>query len=147
MYKVVNSLSLKLMSDCVKLNDLTVYNTRNSYTFYSWPVCQSYIVHNHSLTWDRRSGKLCQLIWKTFKYSHLSKKPLNSGSHMLIHVDFVEPTSTRLVSFNLWMQNQCLSSCFLFLSRDIYFLTFCAYVVRTLFIAVIFILLYFCYLG
>ena len=36
--KFVNGLSLKLVIDCFKLNNLTVYNTRNRSTFYSWPV-------------------------------------------------------------------------------------------------------------
>ena len=36
--KFVNGLSLKLVSDCFKLNNMTVYNTRNRSTFYSRPV-------------------------------------------------------------------------------------------------------------
>ena len=38
LYKFVNSLSPKLVSDCFKLNNMTVYNTRNRSTFYSRPV-------------------------------------------------------------------------------------------------------------
>ena len=38
LYKFVNGLSAKLVSDCFKLNSMTVYNTRNKSTFYSWPV-------------------------------------------------------------------------------------------------------------
>ena len=37
-YKSVNGLSPKLVSDCFKLNNMTVYNTRNRCTFYSRPV-------------------------------------------------------------------------------------------------------------
>ena len=37
-YKFVNGLSPKLVSDCFKLNNMTVYNTRNKSTFYSWSV-------------------------------------------------------------------------------------------------------------
>ena len=37
LYKFVNGLSLKLLSDYFKLNNMTVYNTRNRSTFYSWP--------------------------------------------------------------------------------------------------------------
>ena len=35
LYKFVNGLSPKLVSDCFKLNNKTVYNTRNKSTFYS----------------------------------------------------------------------------------------------------------------
>ena len=38
LYKFVNGLSLKLVSDCFKLNNMTVYNTRNGSTFYSRPI-------------------------------------------------------------------------------------------------------------
>ena len=58
------------------------------------------------MTWDRKFGNLCQAIWKTFQNSQHSKKPLNNGNHMLAHVGFVERTSIRLVSFNIWIQNQ-----------------------------------------
>ena len=37
--KFVNGFSPKLVSDCFKLNNMTVYNTRNRSTFYSRPVC------------------------------------------------------------------------------------------------------------
>ena len=35
LYKFVNGLSPKLVSDCFKLTNMTVYNTRNRSTFYS----------------------------------------------------------------------------------------------------------------
>ena len=38
LYKFVNGLSLKLLSDYFKLNNMTVYNTRNRSTFYSRSV-------------------------------------------------------------------------------------------------------------
>ena len=38
LYKFVNCLSPKLASDCLKLNNMTVYNTRNRCSFYSRPV-------------------------------------------------------------------------------------------------------------
>ena len=38
LYKFANSLSSKLLSDSLKLNNLTVYNVRNRSTFYSRPV-------------------------------------------------------------------------------------------------------------
>ena len=38
LYKFVNGLSPKLVGDCFKLNNVTVYNTRNRSTFYSRPV-------------------------------------------------------------------------------------------------------------
>ena len=37
-YKFVNGLSPKQVSDCFKLNNMTMYNTRNKSTFYSWSV-------------------------------------------------------------------------------------------------------------
>ena len=37
LYKVVNGLSPKLVSYCFKLNNMTVYNTKNRSTFYSRP--------------------------------------------------------------------------------------------------------------
>ena len=46
LYKFVNGLSPKLLSDCLKLNSMAVYDTRNRSTFYSRPVL-------HSLTWHR----------------------------------------------------------------------------------------------
>ena len=36
--KIVNGLCLKLFSDCFKLSNMTVYDTRNWYTFYSRQV-------------------------------------------------------------------------------------------------------------
>ena len=66
------------------------------------------------------------------------KKPLNTGSHTLVHIGFVEPTSIRLVSFNLWMQNH------LFLHGFIVLLIYDIHVIRTLFIVILFIFLYFC---
>ena len=39
LYKFVNGLSPKLVSDCFKLNNVTVYSTRNRSTFYYRPVC------------------------------------------------------------------------------------------------------------
>ena len=38
LYKFVNGLSPKLVSDCFKLNNMTVHNTRTRSTFYSRPV-------------------------------------------------------------------------------------------------------------
>ena len=64
------------------------------------------MAQNHSPTWDRKFGNLYQVIWKTFHPSQPSKKLLNNGSHMLVHVSFVEPTPVRSVSFNLWIQNR-----------------------------------------
>ena len=32
-------LTPELITDRFKLSNMTVYNTRNRYTFYSWPVC------------------------------------------------------------------------------------------------------------
>ena len=62
------------------------------------------MAQNLSPTWDRKSGDLHQVIWKSFHHSQPSKKPLNNGGHMLVHMGFVEPTSITLVSFNLWIQ-------------------------------------------
>ena len=45
LHELVNGLSPKLVSDCFKLNNITVYNIRNRPTFYSRPV--------RSLTWHR----------------------------------------------------------------------------------------------
>ena len=83
------------------------------------------MAQNDSPTWDRKFGNLCQVIWKTFHHSQPSKKPSNSGSHMLVHVCFVETTSIRLVSFNLWIQNQVFLHGFLVLS--IYGICVCMY--------------------
>ena len=77
------------------------------------------MAQNHSPTWDWKFGNLCQMIWKTFQDSMPSKKPLKNGSDMLAHVSFVEPTSIRLVLFNLWMQNQLFLHGF-YLSSSIY---------------------------
>ena len=74
------------------------------------------MAQNHSPTWKRKFGNWCQVIWKTFHYLQPSKKPLKNGSHILVHVGFVEPTSIRLVSFNLWLQNQRFLHGFLVLS-------------------------------
>ena len=38
LYKFFNGLSPKLVSDCFKLNNMTMYNTRNRSPFYSLPV-------------------------------------------------------------------------------------------------------------
>ena len=38
LYKFVNGLSPRLVSDCFKLNNMAVYNTRNRSTFYSRPL-------------------------------------------------------------------------------------------------------------
>ena len=38
LYKFFNGLSTKLVSDCFKLNNMTMYNTRNRSPFYSLPV-------------------------------------------------------------------------------------------------------------
>ena len=62
LYKFVNSLTLKLVSDCFKLNNMNVCNTKNGSTFYSRPV--------RSLTWHgitlrlgaKKNGNLFQVI-------------------------------------------------------------------------------------
>ena len=38
LYKYVNGLSPKLVSGCFKLNNMTVYNTKNRFTFYTRTV-------------------------------------------------------------------------------------------------------------
>ena len=76
---------------------------------------------------------------------------------MFVHMlGFVVPTSIRLVSFNLWIQNQLFLHGFLVLSiYDICVYVYVCdyvlcviftllYVIRTLFIAILFIFLYLC---
>ena len=101
LYKFVNVLSPKLVSDCFKLNNMIVYNPRNRSTFYPRSV-RTVLYGTESLS------HLAPEIWelvpsdiKTFHYSQSSKNPLNNGSHMLAHVGFVEPASIKLVSFSL----------------------------------------------
>ena len=48
LYKFVNGLSPKLVSDCFKLTNMTVYNTRNRSTFYSRLVRTT--LHWHRIT-------------------------------------------------------------------------------------------------
>ena len=38
-HKVVSSLFPKMVNGCLKLNNMSACKTRNSYTFYSRPVC------------------------------------------------------------------------------------------------------------
>ena len=105
-----------LVSDSFKLNNMTLYNTRNRSTFYSQPVRT--VLHSAESLYHL-VPKIWQLIpsdMKNFHHSQSSKKPLNNVSHMLVHVGFVEPTSTRLVSFNLWIQGQLFLHGFLVLS-------------------------------
>ena len=105
-YTFVNSLSPKLVGNCFKLNNMTVIILKIGPLSILSKFAQSIMAQNHSPNWERKFGNWCQVIWKTFHYLQPSKKPLKNGSHTLFHVGFVEPTSTRLVSFNLWIQNQ-----------------------------------------
>ena len=63
---------------------------------------------------------------------------------MLVHVGSVEPISIRLVLLKPLNAKSTSSSQFSFKATDIQFLTFCSYVVTTLFIVILFIFLYFC---
>ena len=92
---------------------------------------QSYMTQNH-----QKFGKLCQMIWKTFQHSQPSKTPLNSECHMLAHVIFVKSTSIRLVSYNLWIQNQLFLFGFLFYLK-IYNFYPSVLVARTLFFSIL----------
>ena len=99
--KFVNNGSPTLVSDSFKLNNMTLYKTRNRSTFYSQPVRT--VLHSTESLYHL-VPKIWQLMpsdMKNFHHSQSSKKPLNNVSHMLVHVGFVEPTSTGLVSFNL----------------------------------------------
>ena len=95
---------------------MTVYNTRNRSNFYSRSVRT--VLHGAE-SLSHLGPKILELLPNDMKnLSTLTalKKALNSGSHMLVHVSFVEPTSIRFVSFNLWMQNQLFLHSFLVLS-------------------------------
>ena len=145
LYKFVNGFSLKLVSDCFKLNNMTVYNTRNRSSFYFWTVAQSHMAQNHSPTWEQKIGNLCQLIWKTFQQSQPWKKLLHNGSHMFVHVGFVETTSIRLVSFTFEYKTDFFFIVFLFY---LYMICMCLYmymwVIYIYIYIYIFIFLYFC---
>ena len=107
---------------------MTLYNTRNRSTFYSQPVRT--VLHSAESLYHL-VPKIWQLIpsdMKNFHHSQSSKKPLNNVSHMLVHVGFVEPTSTGLVSFNLWIQSQLFLHGFLVLSIYDMCVCMCMYV-------------------
>ena len=54
LYKVVNGLSSKLVSDCFT-SDIGTLSVLGRFA-------QSYIAKNHTRTWDRKFGKLCKMI-------------------------------------------------------------------------------------
>ena len=111
-HKFVNGFSPKLVSGCFKLDNMSAYKTRNSYTFYSRPVCTNlYGTESHF----QLRPKICGIVSKNFQHSLPPKTPLSNGSHMLVHVGLVETTSIRLlVSFSFWMQNQLFFTVFFF---------------------------------
>ena len=95
---------------------MAVYNTRNRSNFYSRSVRT--VLHGAE-SLSHLGPNILELMPNDINnLSTLTalKKALNSGSHMLVHVSFVEPTSIRFVSFNLWMQNQLFLHSFLVLS-------------------------------
>ena len=80
---------------------MTVYNTRNRSTFYSWPVLivlhgTESLSHLEPKFWELKPSDMKNLSSLT-----ACEKAIKYGSHMLVNVGFVEPTSIRLVSFNL----------------------------------------------
>ena len=81
LWKFVNGLSPKLVNNCFKLNNMTVYYTRNKSTFYSRPV--------HSLTWHRVTRPLgienLETCAKTYK------KPFNAHSFQKRHFKQWQP--------------------------------------------------------
>ena len=104
-YKFVNSLSPKLVSECFKLNNMTVYKTRNRSTFYSRPV---YIVLHGTESLSHLKPKFWE--FKPSDMKNLSsltafKKAIKKWKPHACRCRLVEPTSIMLVSFNLWIQN------------------------------------------
>ena len=120
LYKFVNGLSLKLISDCFKLNNMIVYNNRNRSTFFSrsvlhgteslshlgpkiWGLVHSDMKNLSSLTAFKKAIKQwkphacpCRLCW-TYTYQ----------------VGFVSPLNTK-PTFSSWF------SCFIYLSIYLY---------------------------
>ena len=91
-------------------------------TFFQESNAHSYMAQNHS-----------HVGLKVFSQS--SKKPLNNGSLMLLHVGFVESTSIRLASFNVWIQNQLFLDGFLVLS--IYDMCVCMFMYVCIWVCVV----------
>ena len=82
-YTFVNSLSPKLVSDCFKLNNMTVYNTRNRSTFYSQQVRT---VYHGTESLSHLGTKIWELVPSDMKNLSLLtafKKPLKNGSQFL----------------------------------------------------------------
>ena len=59
LYKVANSFSPKLISDCFKLNNMTVFSTRYRYTFYYWPVRT---VLRDTESFSHLGLKICEIV-------------------------------------------------------------------------------------
>ena len=87
--KFVNSLSPKLVSNCFKLNNMTVYNTRNRSTFYSRPV-RTVLHGTESLShlglkiWEHVPNDMKNLI--AFKKVIKQCKPHACISHMAMYI-------------------------------------------------------------
>ena len=60
--KFVNGLSPNLISDCFKLNKMTVYYTETGPISILGQFAQSSMAQNHSPTWHRKFGNLRQVI-------------------------------------------------------------------------------------
>ena len=73
LYKVVILLSPKLVSDCFKLNSMTVYTTQTYTLFILSQFVQSQMAQNHCSTQDQICGQLVQIICETFHSSQSSK--------------------------------------------------------------------------
>ena len=143
LYKFVNGLSPNLVSDCFKLNNMTVYSTRNRSTFYSRPV-RTVLHGTESLShlelkiWELVPSDIKNLSSLTaFKSAIKQWKP-----HACPYrVGFVQPSNTK-TTFSSWF------SCFIYIyvCMHVYVCVhMCVcYVIRTLFTVILFIFLYLC---
>ena len=143
LYKFVNGLSPNLVSDCFKLNNMTVYSTRNRSTFYSRPV-RTVLHDTESLShlepkiWELVPSDIKNLSSLTaFKNAIKQWKPHDCP----YRVGFVQPSNTK-PTFSSWF------SCFIYIyvCMHVYVCVhMCVcYVIRTLFTVILFIFLYLC---
>ena len=62
LHKFVNGLSAKLVNNCFKLNNMTVYNTEIRPVSLLGQFAKSYMAQNHFPTWDQKFGNLYQIV-------------------------------------------------------------------------------------
>ena len=129
LYKFVNGLSPKLVSDCFKLNNMTVYNNRSRSTFYSRPVRT--VLH---------STESLSLLGP--KIEKLVPSDMKNLLKLTAFKKAIKQWKPRACSCRLCRIYICQNNLFLhgFLVLSINYI----YVIKTLFIVILFIFLYFC---